>query len=130
MRGEEPPEIAAADYHQRIAPAATAGFDLVVLGMGADAHVCALFPSSPALEVTGSFCVPVDRPDGLRGLTLTPPALRSAKRVVLIVTGEAKAEAVRRAVTGGEEPSSCPVRVLADHPDVTFLLDEAASARL
>jgi hypothetical protein len=37
---------------------------------------------------------------------------------------------VERAVTGNEVPEVCPVRLLADHPDVTFLLDEDASSVL
>ncbi|MGH2694042.1 MAG: 6-phosphogluconolactonase [Actinomycetota bacterium] len=129
MMGEEPPEIAAEAYHQRVADAMAAGLDLVLLGMGADAHVCALFPSSPALDVTSSYCAPVDRPDGLRGLTLTPPALRAATRVLLIVNGRSKAEAVTRVVKGDERPADCPARLLAGL-DATFLLDGEAAARL
>jgi 6-phosphogluconolactonase len=129
MVGEEAPEIAADAYHERIAPAVTAGLDLVLLGMGADAHICALFPSSPALAETSSYCVPVDRPDGLRGLTLTPPALRAAARVLLVVSGASKAEAVARVVTGDEEPAACPARLLAGL-DATFLLDGEAAAHL
>lgn len=129
MRGEDEPERAARAYHERIAPAVAQGLDLVLLGMGADAHVCALFPYSPALAVTGSYCVAVDRPDGLRGLTLTPPALHAAASVLLVVSGASKAEAVARVVTGDEEPAACPARLLAGL-DATFLLDGEAAARL
>jgi glucosamine-6-phosphate deaminase len=75
------------------------------------------------------MCVAVDRPDGLRGLTLTPQALKNARRVLVICAGESKAQAVRRAVTTGEEPARCPARLLADHPHVTFLVDEAAASQ-
>jgi 6-phosphogluconolactonase len=130
MRGEDPPEEAAALYGLDIKPVVTgAGFGLVLLGMGADAHVGALFPGSPALEAT-ALCAAIDRPDGLRGLTLTPPALLSSGEVVLVVTGGAKAEAVRRVVRGNEAPATCPARLLADHPNATFLLDEPAASRL
>jgi 6-phosphogluconolactonase len=74
--------------------------------------------------------VPVDRPDGLAGLTLTPPALRSAKNIYLIVSGAGKAEAVRRAVYGDEPIEACPVRLLAGHSHATLLLDESAASRL
>jgi 6-phosphogluconolactonase len=129
MRGEDEPERAADTYHGRVAPAVARGLDLVLLGMGADAHICALFPSSSALGVTSSYCVAVDRPDGLRGLTLTPPALLSASHVLLIVNGTSKAAAVARVVNGDEEPSACPARLLAGL-DATFLLDGEAAARL
>jgi 6-phosphogluconolactonase len=98
----------------------------MLLGMGADCHIGALYPASPALGAD-DYCAPVDRPDGLAGLTLTPPAMLAARKILLLVTGAAKAEAVRRAVEGSEGPESCPVRLLADHPDATFLLDEPAA---
>lgn len=130
MRGEDPPEEAAALYGLQIEPVvADAGFGLVLLGMGADAHVGAMFPGSRALEATRP-CAAVDRPDGLRGLTLTPPALMSGNEVLLVVTGGAKAEAVRRAVRGDEDVATCPARLLAGHPNATFLLDEPAASLL
>ena len=129
MRGEDPPEEAAAAYDAAIRPVVERRLDLVLLGMGADAHVGAMFPDSPAIEETEAFCAAVDRPDGMRGLTLTPPALLNSNQVLLLVTGAAKAATVARVVGGGETVSECPARILAPHPDVTFLLDtEAASA--
>jgi glucosamine-6-phosphate deaminase len=53
-----------------------------------------------------------------------------AKQILLIVTGEKKADAVARAITGDEPAEKCPVRVLAGHPHATFLLDTGAAARL
>jgi glucosamine-6-phosphate deaminase len=64
------------------------------------------------------------------GITLTPRALLRARRILLLVSGRSKADAVRRAVSGGETVSRCPVRVLAEHPDVRFVLDEAAASLL
>ena len=129
MRGEDPPEEAAAAYDAAVRPVVERRLDLVLLGMGADAHVGAMFPGSPAIEETEAFCAAVDRPDGMRGLTLTPPALLNSNQVLLLVTGAAKAATVARVVGGRETVSECPARILAPHPDVTFLLDtEAASA--
>jgi 6-phosphogluconolactonase/glucosamine-6-phosphate isomerase/deaminase len=47
-----------------------------------------------------------------------------------LVSGADKAEATRRAVAGNEETGECPARLLAEHPDATFLLDEAAASLL
>lgn len=130
MRGEEPPEHAAAQYDSSIRPAVERGVDLVLVGMGADAHVCAMFPGSRAIDETSKLCVPVDRPDGMTGLTLTPPALLSGKKILLIVTGEGKAATVKRVVEGDESVASAPARMLAGHEDVTFLLDTGAASAL
>ncbi len=130
MPGELDPEEGAAHFHRTIAPAASKGFDLLLIGMGADAHVGAMFPHSPALGEQDLYCRAVDRPDGMRGLTLTPPAMLGAKKILVLVTGEAKAETVKRVIQGGETPDTCPARLLVPHPDVTFLLDRAAASAL
>jgi 6-phosphogluconolactonase len=128
MHGEDAPGAAARAYAEEIAPLVADGIDLAVLGMGEDCHICALFPGSPALAAT-ELCAAVDRPDGMKGITLTPAALRACKQVIVIVTGSSKAEAVRRALEGDEPPSDCPARALAVL-DTTFLVDEPASALL
>ena len=130
MHGEDDPRDAARAYSDEIRPLVDAGLELMLLGMGADGHICALFPGSPALEEKDELCTAVDRPDGLRGLTLTPPAILSARRILLLVTGEGKAGTVARAVQGGDDPATLPVRMLAAHPDATFLVDDAAASRL
>jgi 6-phosphogluconolactonase len=129
MRGELEPEEAAAGYHQEIEPFVQRGLDLMLLGMGADCHIGALFPGTPALD-EARLCAAVERPDGLDGLTLTPPAIVSAGKILLLVTGGAKADAVRRVIRSNDDVSVCPARLLANHPDVTFLLDEPAAAGL
>jgi 6-phosphogluconolactonase len=129
MRGEDRPDLAARDYAEEIGPFAEGGLDLVLLGMGADCHVCAMFPGSPALT-TEDLCLEVDRPDSMKGLTLTPPVVTKGREVLLPVSGSGKSEAVRRVVEGDEEPATCPARLLADHPNATFLLDEDAASAL
>ena len=130
MRGEDSPDHAAEQYDAAIRPAVEIGLDLLLVGMGADAHICALFPGSRALDETSKLCCAVDRPDGMTGLTLTPPAVLAARKVLLIVTGEGKAATVKRIIEGNESVPSAPARLLADHPDVTFLLDEGAASAL
>jgi len=130
MRGEDSPVEAAQAYHDALVPVVKRGFDQMLLGMGDDNHIAALWPNSAALMKSDALCLPVDRPDGLKGLTMTPSALAAARSVLLLVTGGSKAEAVARAITGDEDALRCPARLFADHPDATFILDEAAAARL
>jgi 6-phosphogluconolactonase len=121
MRGEDEPEQAAVDYHNAIAPVAARGIDVALLGLGTDCHVAGLFPGSPALEPSERLCAAVDRPDGMRGLTLTPPALTTARKVFVIVSGQSKREAVGRLLRGNEAPNDCPARLLAALPDLIVL---------
>jgi 6-phosphogluconolactonase len=130
IRGEDPPDVGADGYSQAIAPLMERGPDVMVLGLGDDGHIAALFPASPVFDDGDAWARAVKRPDGMDGITLTPRALLRAHRVFLIVAGGEKAEAVRRAVRGDEDARSCPVRLLADHPDTTFLLDEEAAKDL
>jgi 6-phosphogluconolactonase len=130
MPGELDPGEGAARYSSEIGDAAAAGFDLVLLGMGADCHIGAMFPGSPALVETKDFCAAVDRPDGMRGLTLTPPALLPARRILLLVSGAGKAEALRRVVASKERVEDCPARLLSDHPDTTIVCDTEAAGLL
>ena len=129
IKGELPPDQGAHEYHEAMRPAVAHGFDLLLLGVGTDAHVGAMSPGSPALSES-RLAVAVTRYDGVPGVTLTPPAMLSARKVLLLVTGEAKADVVRRAIHSDEPVETCPVRLLKDHPDVTFLLDEEAASLL
>ena len=130
IRGEEDPSREAARYHGLIAPALSEGLDLALLGLGADCHIAGLWPRSPALEAGDTLCAAVDRPDGMKGLTLTPAPLKATRRILLLVSGSEKADAVARAVAGGESPGTCPARLLAEHPAAVMLLDRAAASRL
>jgi 6-phosphogluconolactonase len=129
MRGEDPPEEAAAAYDRELTPFEDAGFDLVLLGMGPDCHIGAIYPHSPAFDAE-VHCAAVDRPDGMQGLTLTPRSIVLGKQTLVPVYGDAKAEAVRRVLNGDEEPVTCPARLLANATGVTFLLDEGAASLL
>lgn len=130
MRGEVEPEEGARLYDDAIRPLVEARIDLLLLGMGADNHIGAMFPGSPPLVETERLCRAVDRPDGMKGITLTPPAMLSAKKILLLVTGEGKAAALRRAIQGAQTPHDVPVHLLADHPDATFLVDRSAASAL
>jgi 6-phosphogluconolactonase len=125
MQGEIDPDDAAAIYDGLV----TGPFHLVILGLGEDAHVAGLFPGSPGLLEAAS-CAVVDRPDGMQGLSLTPPALLTGHRIVVVAEGHPKAEAVRRAVAADEDVMQCPAAMLHAHASVTFLLDDEAAARL
>lgn len=132
MEGELDPTQAADRYHDALVPVIEqeGGFDVMLLGLGADAHVGALFPDEDSVDIRDRYCAAVARPDGLMGLTLTPPAMLSARRIIVIATGESKAEVLPRVLRGDESPQTCPVRLLDGHPAVTLATDRSAASLL
>lgn len=105
-------------------------FDLLLLGVGADGHVVSLFPHSPALDERGQWAVAVDAPNGnppVPRVTLTPPILERARRVLYLVAGAAKRDITRRVLLGGED---LPAARFAGREHTLWLMDlEASPAR-
>jgi 6-phosphogluconolactonase len=132
------PKQVAEDYEQQIvqtlAPAdgAVPVFDLILLGMGADGHTASLFPHTSALAEDEKFVAPnfVPAMDTWR-ITLTAQVLLAAKHVVMLVTGEEKAEALAQVLEGDENINTYPSQLLRGrHDDTLFLIDEAAAKDL
>src|SRR6266851_3766200 len=79
--------------------------DVVVLGVGEDGHTASLFPGHPMLKARGLVVGIHDSPKPPpERVTLTLNALQAAKTVLILATGEGKADAVARAKRG-EVPS-------------------------
>lgn len=131
MEGELGPEAGAGAYEAvvREALGEEPRWDLLLLGLGPDAHTASLFPSKPEKDETSRLVVGVPEagmdPQVPR-VSLTVPALNSARHVVFLVTGESKREAVRRAFVD-EDPSSPAARVRPPAGELTVLLDPAAA---
>jgi len=108
-------------------------FDLVLLGLGPDAHVASLFPGKPELEETERFVAPVPlagmEPQVPRvSLTLGP--LNGAREVVFLVTGADKAQAVARAFGDPPDAEAPGARVRPTAGSLFVFLDEAAATEL
>ena len=70
--------------------------DLVHLGLGPDGHTASLVPGDPVLSVTDSDVALTGVYQGRRRMTLTYPILNRAHRVLWLVTGNDKVEALAR----------------------------------
>lgn len=132
MRGELGPEDGAAAYENELAEFGPPALDLILLGVGPDAHICSLFPSDDALGERERRVVGVETP-GMAPLvsriTLTLPVVDASGRIYFLVTGEDKAEAVQRVFAGPPDPRA-PGSLVEGKGIVTALLDPAAAARL
>ena len=126
IRGELQPADAAGEYEKALDGVR---LDLLLLGLGPDAHIASLFPGSPQLAEHDRLVT--SGPAGLEPyvdrVTLTLPALLSARRIVFLVTGADKADAVRRSFRD-EISEDAPASLLrrGDVP-IDVYLDAAAS---
>jgi len=136
IKGEEKPEEAALMYEDEIrrffGRSAMPVFDLVILGVGEDGHTASLFPGSDALGEMERLAVPVyaERLKSRR-VTLTLPAINNADRVLFMVAGEAKAEAVHRVIDGVYGDPHYPASLVHPvHGKLFWFIDEPAASKL
>jgi 6-phosphogluconolactonase len=131
-------EASAAQYAAELAAAATGMFasavpgmpvfDVLLLGVGPDGHVASLFPGHPCFAVTEGTVIAVresPKPPPTR-ISLTLPALQTARQAWLLASGEGKAVAVARAL-GGE---GLPCASVHGIERTLWLLDRAAASKL
>ncbi|KUF14260.1 6-phosphogluconolactonase [Streptomyces silvensis] len=122
-------ELAAAAGPEDHGPVPT--FDVLMLGVGPDTHVASLFPESPAVRETERTVVGVHgapKPPPTR-VSLTLPAIRSAREVWLLAAGEDKAKAAAIALSGAGEVQA-PAAGAYGRARTLWLLDAAAASQL
>ena len=91
---------AAATRYEELLPEA---LDLVHLGIGPDGHTASLVPEDPVLGVADRLvALTGGEYEGRRRMTLTYPALAGARRVLWLVTGEDKRDALARLLAGDQ----------------------------
>jgi glucosamine-6-phosphate deaminase len=117
------------------------GIDLQVLGVGVNGHIGFNEPASSLASRTRIktltretieanrqyFDDPAQQPQ--LAITMGIASIMEAREILLLATGESKAEAVHRLIEGPVS-SRCPASILQMHEKVTVLLDDAAAARL
>jgi glucosamine-6-phosphate deaminase len=131
---------ACAAYEAAMADAG--GVDLQLLGIGSDGHIAFNEPGSSLASRTRLKTLTAQtRADNARFfggdvervprhcLTQGLATIMSARHLVLVATGPAKAEAVHHLVEGTVS-ARWPATIMQHHPHATVLLDDAAASRL
>ncbi|ATP56799.1 6-phosphogluconolactonase [Pedobacter ginsengisoli] len=130
------PEKAAIEYNKAITAhfnGADIIFDLILLGMGDDAHTASLFPGTSILdnkevEIDSVF---VEKLSTYR-ISFTAPLINKAKNIAFLVFGESKAQAVKHVIEAPKKNTKLYPSQLINPVDgsVTWFLDDAAAALL
>ena len=144
MRGEFPDaHDAAGDYERTLDSVASAFrrknlFDLMLLGVGGDAHIASIFPGSELLEPRVGRSMTERRVAAIWAphlaawrITLTPDAILDSRAIVVLVAGTGKAEAVRAALREPLDVKKYPAQLLRSADDrVEWFIDRAAAGLL
>lgn len=120
------------------------GLDLIIMGLGADGHFCGNLPNTTRFhdatvevpitadmakliaqsEMNGDLSVV---PDSY--VTMGPKSVMMAKNLLLIVSGAAKAPALKQVIEG-EVSEKFPASILKLHPSLVIIADKAAASEL
>lgn len=134
MRGELPPAQAADLYEAAVRNLGVPlpRFDLVLLGMGADAHTASLFPYTAALHERNRLVVANEAPQlATTRLTMTYPLLNAARQVLFLVSGDDKAQALAAVFGTTVDHERWPSQAIRPaNGGVVWIVDEAAAALL
>ena len=116
------------------------GIDIQLLGIGRNGHIGFNEPADEftdeafrvkltdsTIEANSIYFTDIPMPH--YAITMGIGSIMRAKSIVLVATGESKAEAIK-AMIEGEVTPKCPASILQQHSDVTVFLDEAAASLL
>ncbi len=105
-------------------------FDLIILGIGKDGHTASLFPGQRVLDEKERLVVSVKggNPEVSR-LTMTLPVLNNAREILILVSGEQKAETLKTVLESDQV--LLPVqRVRPNRGNLKWLIDRDAASMI
>ena len=103
--------------------------DVILLGIGDDAHTASLFPHTEALQVQDQL-VTVGNKDGQPRITFTAPLINHAHCVIFLVAGASKRPALAQIFAPDADALTYPARLIQPQGELWWLLDESAGQEL
>lgn len=129
------PAVDAAKYEKHLeeffnsAPGKFPALDVVLLGMGDDAHTASLFPHTEALNVSDRL-ITVGNKDGNPRITFTYPFINAARSVIFMVAGANKRPALAQIFAPVADDFAYPCRLIKPQGQLLWLLDAAAGLEI
>jgi 6-phosphogluconolactonase len=135
MHGELGPEVGAAEYARLLEESGPPEFELLLLGIGPDAHTLSLFPGQAAVSEREKLVVGIPEAGHepfVPRISMTFAAVALARTVVLLASGDSKAEAIARSFGPEATPDpTVPCSLLAGAAkELVVLIDPAAASQL
>jgi 6-phosphogluconolactonase len=108
--------------------------DLLILGIGGDGHLLSVFPGSTAFDASPdawglAIPAPTHIEPHVERVTMHPGVIQAARDVLVVATGEGKADVLADVFGPVRDERRWPAQ-LTLHERCTWILDEAAAARL
>lgn len=118
------------------------GIDIQILGIGPNGHIAF---NEPDVALSKGTCVVKLTPDTIlansrffksmdevpkTAITMGIGSILKARKIILLANGEGKAPAIKNLLKDDKISTYIPASFLSLHPDVTIIIDEAASSLL
>ncbi len=107
-------------------------FDLVLLGLGDDAHTASIFPGTPLVWIDGEQVKEVYLEDKeVYRISFTAPLINDAKQVAFLTFGANKADAIKAVLEGERDVNKYPAQLIKPVTGkLDWFVDEAAVSKL
>jgi len=135
IRTDINPDQSAIEYEKIIKtyfPDPDKTFDMVLLGLGNDAHTLSLFPGSPLLHEKQNWVKSLYlKKQEMHRITLMPSVVNGADAILFLVSGADKAAAVNHILSEEYNPDLYPAQIIQPYNDnLYWFVDKPASADL
>lgn len=119
-------EVALEQYEQELLQIPDQSLDLVVLGIGTDGHTASLFPHSEALSEQSRLVAHTQTQSQTVAdrLTMTLPMILHAKKLLVLLSGNEKAQILEKLMQEDVSVEEYPAKALFTHSDITIHLYE------